>query len=133
MWLRWTKEYIPELRERHKFWIQSDGSKDCDVRVGEVVIIRGVVKNRNQWKLGVLQEFIKEEDGIIRGAKLRAGKSCLERPVQHLYPLELSCDKPAEFERGRSVLNPEASAWRPRGDAAVAAELRVKNIVECRR
>ena len=129
MWLRWTKEYIRGLRERH-CGNKTDGSKDCNLRVGEVVIIRGDEKNRNQWKLGIVQEFIKGKDGIIRGAKLRAGKSCLERPVQHLYPLELSCDKPTEFERGRSVLNPEASAWRPRRDAAVAAELRVKNIVE---
>ena len=129
MWLRWTKEYIRGLRERH-CGNKTDGSKDCNLRVGEVVIIRGDEKNRNHWKLGIVQEFIKGKDGIIRGAKLRAGKSCLERPVQHLYPLELSCDKPTEFERGRSVLNPEASAWRPRRDAAVAAELRVKNIVE---
>ncbi len=50
--------------------------------------------------------------------------------MQHLYPLKLSCDKPTEFEHGRSVLNPEALAWRPRRDAAVAAELRVRKIVE---
>ncbi len=129
MWLHWTKEYIRGLKERHCGY-KTDDWKDCNLRVGEVVIIRGDEKNRNQWKLGVVQKFVKGKDGIIRGAKLRAAKNCLERPVQHLYPLELSCDKPTEFERGRSVLNPEASAWRPRRDAAVAAELRVKNIVE---
>ena len=65
-----------------------------------------------------------------RWNRLRAGKSYLERPVQHLYPLELSCDKPIELEREKSDLNPEASVWRPRRDAAVAAELRVKDVVE---
>ena len=98
MWLRWTKEYIRGLRERHCV-NKTDGSKDCGLKVGEVVIIRGDEKNRNLWKLGIVQEFIKGKDGIVRGAKLRAGKSYLERPVQHLYPLELSCDKPIELER----------------------------------
>ena len=47
-----------------------------------------------------------------------------------LYPLVLSCDKPTELEREKSTLNPEASVRRPKRDSAVAAELRVKGIVE---
>ena len=57
---------------------------------GEVVIIKSEEKNRAQWKLGVIEDLITGRDGVIRGAKL---KSLLERPIQHLYPLELSCDK----------------------------------------
>ena len=78
----------------------------------------------------IVQEFIKGKDVIIRGAKLRAGKSYLERPVQHLYPLELLCDKPIEVKRAKSGSNPEASVWRPRRDAAVAEELRMKDMIE---
>ena len=33
-------------------------------------------------------ESMQGRDGIIRAAKLRAGKSFLERPVQYLYPLD---------------------------------------------
>ncbi len=76
MWLRWTKEYIRGLREQH-CGNKTDGSKDYGLRVAEVVIIYGDEKNWNQWKSGVVQEFIKGKDGIIRGAKLRAGKGCL--------------------------------------------------------
>ena len=51
--------------------------------------------------------------------------SRIERVVQHLHPLELSCDRlrshPAE-------LNPQAPPFRPRRDAAVAALLGVQNI-----
>ena len=61
---------------------------------------------------------------------MRAGKSYLERPMQHLHPLELSCDKLTELEREKSTLNPEASVWRPKRNVTVAAELRAKDIVE---
>ena len=69
--------------------------------------------------LGIVEDLIFGIDGAIRGAVLRAGKSRIERAVQQLYPLELSCDRqqphPAE------LLNPQAVPFRPRRDAAVAA------------
>ena len=64
---------------------KAGNSKDCKVKVDDVAIIWGDEKNRNQWKLGIVQEFMKGKDEVIRGAKLRAGKSYLERPVQHLW------------------------------------------------
>ena len=83
---------------------KTDGSEDCGLKVGEVVIIREDEKNRNQWNSsGIVQEFIKGKDGVIIGAKLKAGNGLLEQPVPHLYPLELSCDKPAQFERKKGI------------------------------
>ena len=110
---------------------KTDNSKDCGLKVGEAFITRGDEKNRNQWKLGMMQGFIKRKDRITRGTKLRARKSYLERPIQLLYPLELLCDKPTEIEREISTLNHEATEWRPKKKGtAVAAELRIKDIVE---
>lgn len=54
---------------------------------------------------------------------MRAGKSYLERPIQHLYPLELSCDRAAEAPTAQ--LNAEAPVFRPTRDAAVAARARI--------
>ena len=85
---------------------------------GDVVIIKGEEKNRGLWKLGIVQELITGRDGVVRGAKLRAGRSYLERPVQHLYPMELSCD------------SAEAPVFRPSRDAAVAARARTKDAAE---
>ena len=39
------------------------------------------------------REFDVGNGGVVRGAKLRAGKSYVERAIQQLYPLELSCDR----------------------------------------
>ena len=57
----------------------------------EVVIIEDEERNCNKWTMGFLGVLISGRDGIVRAAKLRAGKRTLERAVQHLYPLELSC------------------------------------------
>ena len=85
-------------------------------------------EDRNKWKLGIVEELIAGRDEVVRAVKLRAGKSYLERAVQQLYPLELSCNKPREVPK--PPLNPEALAFRQKQDAVVAARLRVQNIAE---
>ena len=80
---------------------------------------------------GVIIELITGRDGVIRGAKVRTGKSILERPVQFLYPMELNCE--VATERSETVkLNPEAPEFEAKSkrDAAKAAELRIKDIVQ---
>ena len=99
--------------------------------VGEVVIVRSEQKNRGAWTLEVLIELITEKDGAIRGAKVRTGRSTIERPVQFLYPMELSCDD--TDERPKAVkLNPEAPEFRtrPKRDAPIAASLRIGDAVD---
>ena len=93
----------------------------------EVVIIENEERNRNKWKIGFVEDLISGRDGIVRAAKLRAGKRTLERAVQHLYPLELSCDR--ENVQTPPQLNPEAPTFRPRRDAAVAAPHRIHTLI----
>ena len=88
------------------------------------MIIQDESRNCNSWKLGIVERLIVGRDGIVRGAKLRAGKGVLERAVQQVYPLELSCD------RTDARLNPEAELYRPRRDAAVAARLRIADAAQ---
>ena len=52
----------------------------------------------------------------------------MERPVQHLYSLEMSCGLPEE--RPRADLNPNARAFRPRRNAAVVARARIQNLAQ---
>ncbi|XP_068720014.1 uncharacterized protein [Montipora capricornis] len=126
MWNRWTAEYLRALRERHRLKL---GDKRCSLAVGDVVIIKSSERNRNSWPLGIVESLIEGRDGVVRGARLRAGRSHIERPIQHLYPLELSCDR--DGVRGTTTtLDPGAPAFRPRRDAAVAAELRVQDLAQ---
>ena len=90
MWSRWSKEYVRGLRERRNL---KHGKKPA-IAEGDVVIIQRDDKNRNKWKLGGVNELIVGENGIVRAAKLRVGADrILDRAVQQLYPLELSCDR----------------------------------------
>lgn len=122
VWRRWSKEYLRSLREKHRGQATAQGNAPA---IGDVVIVRVEERDRGKWPLGIVENVIVGTDGIVRGAVLRSGKSRIERAVQHLYPLELSCDRPrphpAEF-------NPQVQPFRPRRDAAVAARLRVQNI-----
>ena len=89
MWRRWTTEYLRALRERHTV---KHNTKPNSLSVGDVVIIKSDERNRNQWPMGVAEEIFTRRDGVIGAAKLKAGRGFMERPIQHLYPLELSCD-----------------------------------------
>ena len=113
VWNRWTREYVRGLRERHR---QRIGEQTSRPKVGEVVIVWDEDKNRNKWKLGIVSELIEGKDKVIRGAEVRTANGKLERAVQHLYQLELSCDRP-KWEP-----NPSALPYtpQPQRDAAAA-------------
>ena len=123
LWKRWPREYLAALRERHHC---NGEAKSDPLRIGDVVLIRSEDRNRGKWPLGVVVELFNGRDGEIRAVKLRAGKAFLERPVQHLYPLELSCDSERPATES-AKLNLEAPPFRPRRDAAVAAQLRIRD------
>ena len=128
VWKRWTGEYVKGLRERHSL---KNSGKPHTPSVGEVVLIKSDDKNRGKWKVGIVAELIKGRDGVVRGAKLRTGTSHLERAVQQLYPLELSCDRPGDRDRDGpppTELRIEAPVFRPSRDAAVAARLRMEDL-----
>ena len=80
MWERWSKEYLRGLRERHNLIHKGGRGK---LSVGDVVIIKSDEKSRGKWPLGIVVELFPGRDGVLRAVKLRAGKSFLERPVQH--------------------------------------------------
>lgn len=50
--------------------------RQLDFKIGDMVIMRGDKKNLARWKFGIL-----------------TGKSHLDRAVQQLYSLELSCNQ----------------------------------------
>ena len=119
MWKRWTKEYVRSLRERHRC---EGGKQTVHPRVGDAVIIEDEDKNRNHWKLGIVESLIEGRDGVARGAKIKTAKGVLERAVNQLYPLELS----REEKTWTPNCNAPAFQPRPKRDAAVAATVRIE-------
>eukprot|EP00794_Sanderia_malayensis_P007573 gene7573-biopygen6100 len=124
LWKRWTAEYIRGLRERHQL---KHPMKSPNLEVGDVVIIKNEDRNRGKWNLGIVEELISGKDGVVRGARLRAGKSYWERPIQHLFPLELHCDKPRTADK---MLDPEAKEFKTKRGAAANATAIIRTIAE---
>ncbi len=125
MWKRWSREYIRSLREQHRRVTNNEQTKHP--QVGEAVIINDGEKNRNQWRLAIVTALIVGRDGVVRGARLKTAKGNLERAIQQLCPLELSCDI-----QQTTPLNPTAETFepRPKRGAAAAARLRIQQVAE---
>ena len=128
LWSRWSGEYLKLLRERHNL---KHKTKDMAVQPGDVVLIQGQERNRGKWNIGIATKLIKGRDGVVRAIQQRAGKSYLERAVQHLYPMELSCDQQREEQKeggGVSTLNASAREFRPIRSAAIIAAENIRRL-----
>ena len=50
-------------------------------------------KNRTFWKMGRVEELLKGDDNVVRGATLQlANRNIIQRPIQKLYPFEVGSD-----------------------------------------
>ncbi len=126
LWSRWTAEYVKSLRERHNLKHQK---KRLSLKVGDVVLIQNEQRNRGKWNIGVVVKLIKGRDGEIRAARLRAGKAYIERAIQQLCPMELSCDVEEKQQDHTKVLDPKAKEFLPKRTAAGAAKERIREIL----
>ena len=93
------------------------------MEVGDVVTVRTDSKNRGKWPLAIVQQTYLGRNGHSKGV--------LERPVQHLYPLELQCDFTGHVSAGADQqLNPDAQTFRPRRATATATAEKIKDVAE---
>lgn len=76
-----------------------------------------------KWNIGIVVKLIKGRDGDVQVARLRAEKSYLERVVQHLCPMELSCDVRKMQVTQQVQLNHQAERSPPRRAAVAAVQL----------
>ena len=93
-WDRWRKEYLMELRSAHASRTKSSrhGGR---VRRGDVVVVHDDNQKRGFWRLGLVEDLLPGRDEQIRGARVRVsvpgrGTTIWRRPVERLYPLEVS-------------------------------------------
>ena len=66
------------------------------VSVGDVIVVHEEFLPRGFWKLGLVKELFRGQDGVTRGALVRlhvasknGRQSFLHRPIQRLYSLEI--------------------------------------------
>lgn len=80
---RFRKEYLSQL-------VMKANEKKASVKVGDVVLVGSDGKKRYDWPLGKIEELIRGKDGKARMARVKTVKAVMHRPLQRLYPLEIS-------------------------------------------
>ena len=123
LWKRWQREYLTALRERHNLVHKTTKRK---LKLGDVVIVRTDDQNRGKWPLAIVQQLCLGPDGLTRAVLLKTKNGKIERPVQHLYPLELHCDAESEKIQENVQLDPNARPFRSGRTAAVEAIKKMK-------
>ncbi|XP_035213654.1 uncharacterized protein LOC118187522 [Stegodyphus dumicola] len=84
---RFRKEYLGQLVQKH-------GQTDCELKVGDIVLIGCENLKRVNWPIARVQELCTSRDGRVRVVKVKTRNGILIRPVRKLYPLEVcSCTK----------------------------------------
>ena len=131
---RWRKKYLLNLLESFRSKQVEDKPM---IKVGDIVILKNDQTKRAFWKLSRVIECFTGKDGSIRGAKVEVasskGKKVLNRPIQHLVPLEVasqalcndSADKAAASAPNAPIVI--SAPGRPKRNAALIGELRRQN------
>ena len=129
-WSAWYREYLSGLREKS---CKSLGRGVAVIKIGDVVVIGEDVVPRHRWRLGIVVELNKSNDGLVQGAKVKVGKTrnVIRRPVYCLYPTDvrvaeqLRCNIRNVRKAKKDVGNNNSTeVARSKRDAAVAGELR---------
>ena len=125
-WLRWRKEYIKSLRERHNMKTKDPMSL---AKIGEIVTVHSDDRNKGKWTLGIITDVFPGPDGSVRAVRVKTSKSYLERAVQHLYPLDIyrinSYQAEEDVTTESDKLNLKATEFQPKRNAAAIAELKL--------
>ena len=83
---QWNKEYLPSLRERQQ---AKKVKKGRTPSVDDVVIVHEEKQPRQRWNLGRVTELFESNNGQIRSAAVKLGKTgnVIRRPINKLYPI----------------------------------------------
>ena len=83
-WRRWTREYLPQLQQRQKWF-----HKKRNLAVGDIVLIVDDRCPRSSWPLGrIVETHTNLQDGCVRSAKVKTTSTTLSRPITKLVLLE---------------------------------------------
>jgi hypothetical protein len=95
------------------------GPVEETIKVGDVVQIHSENK-RSSWKLAVVENLIRSADGKVRAADIRTAKGKTNRPINKLYPLEITEQKIDPVSPNKPAVDSEESnAWSEAAQQAV--------------
>ncbi|VDP62934.1 unnamed protein product [Heligmosomoides polygyrus] len=89
-WTIWQKEYLCNLRESHKWHMDSKCSGSSAPTIDTVVLLADDNQPRNSWKMGRISPLKTSRDNAVGEAEVTLSNGhILRRPVSLLVPLEI--------------------------------------------
>ena len=88
---RFCHEYLAHLHER-QLYKSNKYNNDCEVKVGDIVLIKEEGISRRRWRKGRVEKLIRGNDSLVRGVELKVnlGNSgqtmATRRPLQLIIP-----------------------------------------------
>lgn len=73
-WSRWKLEYLSQLQSRQKW-----NTKQRNVSVGDVVILKEDESPRNRWPCAIVDEVYPSDDGNVRKVRVRMADSNIDK------------------------------------------------------
>ena len=108
LWSRWRHEYLISLREFHRI----SGNNHQTIKVGDIVLVHDD-KPRYSWKLAIIDELIRRNDGLVRAANIRSKTGTTNRPITKLHPLEITARVTEQANQTDSKEKPERPITTP--------------------
>ncbi|GIY68457.1 DUF5641 domain-containing protein [Caerostris extrusa] len=84
-----SKHYLTECLIRRISFKKAKATCQ-ELKVGDIVLIEMENKKRVMWPMGKIEKIYSSRDGASRVVRVRTSSGCLTRPIQKLYPLEVS-------------------------------------------
>ena len=99
------------------------------IKVGDVVQIQSDQKRAN-WKLAIVEKITRGADGLVRSAEIRTANGRTNRPINKLYPIEVTERSNAELSKHPEIVTEETrrASGRIQRKAAHQASEKIKNI-----
>uniref|UniRef100_A0A1I8EXF9 DUF5641 domain-containing protein n=1 Tax=Wuchereria bancrofti TaxID=6293 RepID=A0A1I8EXF9_WUCBA len=98
-WEKWQTQYLQTLRDRKQREHKGPHAQTKRIpQVEEIVLVRTGAVPRGCWPLARITKLIAQA-GNIRAAQLKMSNGYIwERPLNHLYPLELSISQNKQYQ-----------------------------------
>ena len=116
------REYLTALREFHK----TTGNNWQVIKKGDVVGVHDDTAPRLQWKLAVVDDLVKEKDGLIRSAHISTANHKTNRPIIKLYPLEVVSNGTKEKNTDHELKPTSDNETHPRPKRTTAAKAKTR-------
>ena len=88
LWKRWKLECLLAQCERHNY----ANGKNPSVKFGDILQIKGEIKNRGEWKISLITKAIFVNNILVDTKIKLENNTLLELPVQIFYPLGIFHD-----------------------------------------